>query len=211
MTTLRLAVLLAILFVLASPGVAQLDDGRPVAIGTARARRAAVGGSASDYARAADLRRRARGTVLNERLEPIWLGDAAFVFRDAIAPDGWTWRRIDARTGERDDAFDHARVAAQLRAALAGEGAREINPGRLDLKLQASEAGLLAGVFNGDVFIEIDPATSHVRLLDELEGDQDPRLLEQVRTRRSSNGGADTAIRLLNDSSGSVRVHWLDG
>jgi len=75
-------------------------------------------GTAADYERAEKLPQRFRGLVSHGRVEPHWsAGDASFWFRSDTGPGTWEFVRVECESGQRQVAFDHARLAEALSKA----------------------------------------------------------------------------------------------
>ena len=88
-------------------------------------------GSRADYERSANLRRTTANTVFRDRVEPHWLpGNTRFWYDVRTGPGTREYVLVDAKKGVRQLAFDHARLAAALRQA----GAGDIQPGNLALR-----------------------------------------------------------------------------
>ncbi|MFM1769378.1 MAG: hypothetical protein RJA22_1907 [Verrucomicrobiota bacterium] len=86
-------------------------------------------GTKADYDRAANLRKLTEGKVLNRRLEPRWLPDHRRLwFRHETPGGGHEFILVDATTGTRGPAFDHARLADALRQAGLAEARRDRLP-----------------------------------------------------------------------------------
>lgn len=79
-------------------------------------------GTAADYARAAKLRDLTRDKVIKVRVEPRWFADnTRFLYRNRLAGRTSEFIVVDAEQGKRSPAFDHAQLAAVLKAHLAQE------------------------------------------------------------------------------------------
>jgi dipeptidyl aminopeptidase/acylaminoacyl peptidase len=79
-------------------------------------------GTPADYARAHALPERTRGKVFKSRVIPHWLADNnRFWYRNDLAGDAREFVLVDAVRGERQLAFDHARLADALARATGQE------------------------------------------------------------------------------------------
>ena len=69
------------------------------------------------YKRADDLGRLIVGKTANLSLRPIWLGDSHLLYRSEKI--GGTWQNIvvELKSGQKQPAFDHIRVAENLAKA----------------------------------------------------------------------------------------------
>ncbi len=104
-------------------------------------------GTGGDYRRAANLRKQTEGKVFEDRIEAQWLsGGERFWYRNQLADTALEFVFVDAKSGTRQAAFDHAKLAA----ALAEKLGRAIDPKRLpveaidltaDGKIQINAAG----------------------------------------------------------------------
>ena len=117
---------------------------------------AEAGGSKEDYARAQAMGAKVRGQVPNERLQSVWVDDHTLVFRRETTT-GWRFLKLDARTGDRSDAFDHARVAQAL--------GKKVKPGRLPIRPLAMDGEHLLVHEKGRVW-RIGPTIEEVALTD---------------------------------------------
>src|SRR5690348_2446072 len=71
----------------------------------------------TDYARAEQLLSwNAQELLVNDALQPRWLTGDRFWYRNR-SPRGWEYLIVDAATGVRRPAFDHARLASALSVA----------------------------------------------------------------------------------------------
>src|SRR5687768_9954075 len=90
-------------------------------------------GTAADYRRADSLRARFQGLVVNVAEQPTWLaGTNRLVYRKSVR-GGSEFVMVDAATGERRAAFDHARLATALGAATSGRYTPITIPGNLNV------------------------------------------------------------------------------
>ncbi|MFP6692839.1 MAG: DPP IV N-terminal domain-containing protein, partial [Pirellulales bacterium] len=116
-------------------------------IAVAAARSLFAQGTGADYRRAANLPKQTEGKVFEDRIEAQWLSAGErFWYRNQLADAGLEFVFVDAKSGSRQAAFDHAKLAA----ALAEKLGRPIDPKRLpveaidltaDGKIQMNAAG----------------------------------------------------------------------
>ncbi len=111
------------------------------------------------YARSTAVQRSAGGSVLNERLTPVWLGDDVAVRRQETREKA-TYVRFSYPSGAERPLFDHARVAE----ALAKESGTQVGQDSIDLGAVTVSAGgtSLRFTFRGKS-LELDLATSTVK------------------------------------------------
>ena len=102
-----------------------------LAVGTLFTSAAILGqGSASDYERAAALRQRSEGKVVDLRVRARWLSDGKRFWYRRDLPGGLReYVAVDAAAKRREPAFDHSRLAA----ALANASGKEVDGDRLDI------------------------------------------------------------------------------
>src|SRR5665213_3376309 len=75
----------------------------------------------ADYERAAGLAAKYKGLALNIADNPVWInGTDTFVYNKSV-DGGHTFVMVDATKGEKQPAFDHARLAAALGKARGKE------------------------------------------------------------------------------------------
>ncbi len=71
-----------------------------------------AGVTRADYQRAAELVEKYKGLALNIAQSPVWInGTDTFVYNKSVE-GGHTFVRVDAIKGDKQPAFDHARLAA---------------------------------------------------------------------------------------------------
>ena len=79
-------------------------------------RHASAQGTLADYQRAATVTQRMSGLTLGVAQSPIWTGPTRLTYRRTVK-GGFEFVVVDAATGEKRVAFDHARLAAALSTA----------------------------------------------------------------------------------------------
>ena len=75
--------------------------------------RAGAQGTIDDYRRAATVTQRLVGLTVDVAQTPTWLGSTRFWYRKSVK-GGNQFVMVDAATGEKRPAFDHARLATAL-------------------------------------------------------------------------------------------------
>jgi len=75
-------------------------------------------GTAADYARVESLAVRVPRTLVNAVNQTNWIGRTPWVWYRKTTPTGTAYVLLDAEQHERHPAFDQARLAASLTAAL---------------------------------------------------------------------------------------------
>jgi dipeptidyl aminopeptidase/acylaminoacyl peptidase len=76
-------------------------------------------GTLEDYRRAATINQRFTNLTVNVAQAPVWVGPTRFWYRKSVK-GGNEFVLVDAATGEKKPAFDHARLAAALGIAAGG-------------------------------------------------------------------------------------------
>ena len=96
-------------------------------------------GTQADYERAMHLREITANRVFRDRVRPNWLADnTRFWYRNDWAEEKREYILVDAESGTREPAFDHARLAAAL-AEATGEA---VDADHLDIgNLEFDETG----------------------------------------------------------------------
>ena len=169
--------------------------------------RADAQGSRADYERADSLQRMTRDKVVRVRVRPRWLPDGdRFWYAIVVAQGRHRFYLVDARSGERTDAFDHK----QLATALTETTGETVHAGRLPFRsIEFSEEGG-AILFNA--------GTRRWRWhLDESrleEVGRDDQTLETTvrelpRLQRSERTGAETSLLFVNQTDQPVNLHWI--
>ena len=77
-------------------------------------------GTAADYARSEGLGRRLEGLVINQAQAPTWVGEGNRFWYRKTVEGGNAFVVVDAATGQKQPAFDHARLATAL-SQVSGE------------------------------------------------------------------------------------------
>jgi dipeptidyl-peptidase-4 len=165
-------------------------------------------GTRADYERAATMRQATRGLVLNEDLRLRWVGDHELVYRRQTAADAWEFVQVDARTGDKRQAFDHQAVA-EAASALLG---RTVAADELPIEYVVHDGDGLVMLFEGaDEVLRVVDSNAPGGTLERIAIEHVPALhLPIARGRRSRNLGGETHIIFFNRSSAPVQTFWLD-
>jgi len=175
--------------------------------------RAAAQGTRSDYERAANLGRLAGGKVFRDRVEPHWLpGNTRFWYKVTTGSDSHEFVLVDAETGSRQPAFDHARLAEALDAAGMKDVRTERLPvDRLEFDQDKNELAFHAGGRRRVISLD----SYELKTDGEKNGESSEKTSQTGRLpkdlpRASSRNGAETEIRFVNRTQGEVELFWLD-
>ena len=87
-----------------------------------------AGQTATDYDRALGLRQRYERLVTGIPDTPVWIGNSPRFFYRRSVPGGHQFVLVDATSGNKQPAFDHARLATALTQTLAGKWTAETLP-----------------------------------------------------------------------------------
>ncbi len=165
-------------------------------------------GSKSDYERAFAIRRTTEGKVLNARLTVNWLTNGTQLwFRRQTATNGSAeFVLVDAVTGTRKPAFDHAALAT----ALAKASGRKVSATALTLEgLEFKQAGAAVRFrFAGEGW-EFRPATGTVLAIKGASNALTDLTIGSL-PRASTRTGGETSISFHNLSDTEVEIFWLD-
>jgi dipeptidyl-peptidase 4 len=164
-------------------------------------------GSQDDYARALGLAQTTENKVFRARVKPTWLpGNTRFWYRVQTGAESHEYVIVDAEHGERQPAFDHARLALALSASLA----QDVRPDRLPLEnveLRPDEAAALFRA--GGKGWRWDLKTQALR-----EEAREEKTLRSRRTdrvpRASRLTGDETELVFVNRTGADVELFWLD-
>ncbi|MBU6400717.1 MAG: prolyl oligopeptidase family serine peptidase [Verrucomicrobia bacterium] len=162
-------------------------------------------GSLADYERANHLREITANKVFNTAVHAHWFArNTRFWYRNDLADDRREFIEVDAATGLRRPAFDHARLARVLSRAIGGEVAADKLP--IDrLEFQGDGAvRLLDG--KGKVW-RCDLSSYDLR--EEAAASVSTRPPELV-PRPSATTGAETSLTFINRTRAEARLYWID-
>ena len=164
-------------------------------------------GSKADYERALGLAKATENKVFRARVKPNWLpGGTSFWYRVQTGADSHEFVRVDAGRGERQPAFDHARLAAALSFILGNE----VKPDRLPLdnvefRFEESVVLFRAGGrgWRWDLNAhELREEAREEKALPSRRTDRVPRA--------SRRTGEETELVFVNRTQSDVELFWLD-
>ncbi|MCF7847485.1 MAG: prolyl oligopeptidase family serine peptidase [Kiritimatiellales bacterium] len=156
----------------------------------------AITSSAADYERAKTLRARMQGTVLNQKLNPVWSQDGTVLFyrmQKPNAPDKIL--RADTRSGKVTRAFDPAMLESGW---IIQNFAVAENGDSLCLVATKSSVKTLA-VAKGGVRV-VDPEDSPFILVAQ----------PYSKSLRSPNSNRRSTIYFINDTGEKTTLYWVD-
>jgi dipeptidyl-peptidase 4 len=163
-------------------------------------------GSQEDYQRAARRAGLSRDKVFRTDVQPTWFPERkGFWYRVATGPDRHEFVLVDARRGERQLAFDHVQLAQHLSDLLE----REVEPDRLPFRVIEFSPDHEAVLFSVDGRYWKYHLESG-ELEEASEGPGESTLPRSRTPRPSRNGGQETNITFVNDSSREVELFWMD-
>jgi len=161
-------------------------------------------GSRAAYERASSMRSRVQNKVINEDIQAQWLDGDTLIYRLQDSLTTWRYMLADANREKSEEAFDHARVATDMKEKL------KLNADAESLQLsnfKLGSKGQLCVSLNAIIF-EIDQRSSRLNKIDPLNnGDFD---LPATSARRSVNGRTSSGIIFNNTSSETLSIHWVD-
>ncbi|HUE70552.1 MAG TPA: DPP IV N-terminal domain-containing protein [Pirellulaceae bacterium] len=165
-------------------------------------------GTADDYQRAARLRQTTQNKVFRSQVRPQWLpGSSRLWYRLEVGPREHQFVLVDAAHGERQPAFDHARLAAALTRSLGRDVSAEDLP--ID-RLSLDEKGERLEFAAGGKRLSCSLAT--YELAEDQSGGQAiaerPRWLD--RPQPSSRTGAEVTLTFVNSLTEAVELFWSD-
>ena len=152
--------------------------------------------------------------VFKARISPTWFDDdARFWYRNDLADGKREFVLVDAETGTRTPAFDHARLAK----ALAEAGVKNIDHERLSLEqLQFRLADNRLSFRIDEDYWQCDLETYQVKNADKPDSPLPDRTNTQ-RTRPTTDGpratrrnGPETEVTFVNRTGSEVELFWLD-
>jgi dipeptidyl-peptidase-4 len=147
----------------------------------------------------------AQPQVFMASVEPFWIeGETRFWYRSVHRGGISRWHLVDAASGQRQPAFDHAAVAAELTALLG----REIDSERLPLERlsysQTTPTITLAGPVGTFEWNPNDRSLTRSSAGSESNG----RLFLPIR--RSGTSAEDTTVKVTNELVAKLELVWVD-
>ena len=164
-------------------------------------------GAKADYDRAGRLRELLANKVFRAEIKPTWLpGGSRCWYRVQTGPQQHEFVLVDATTGRRAPAFDHAGLAAALTQA----GAPEARADRLSLEqLEFTDDGRLKRFSHRGRRWEVDLTGEQLKVSNIAPAaPAENKALTQV-PRASSRTGGETYITFINRTAGEIELFWL--
>jgi dipeptidyl-peptidase-4 len=163
-------------------------------------------GRRSDYERAAGLRALTQNKVFRASVQPHWLdGNNRFWYRNDLADGRREFILVDAMTGRRGPAFDHARLAE----AMAKATGRKVPPDRLPVEyIEFPENRSAVLLFSTSATWECDLRTYALKERPDIK----PALLSlpNGEPHPSRSAGPETTITFVNQTGNEIRLFWID-
>ena len=163
-------------------------------------------GTRADYERANTLRQTTENKVFKQRVKANWLpGNTRFWYRNDLPGGAREFILVDATRGDRQPAFDHARLAA----ALAAASGKEVKADRLPLdKIDLGPTNSTLFLASEGKWWLLDLQTYQLR-----ETNRADRATSSLRSgdtpRPSRRTGDDTSITFVNRTQGEVVTYWM--
>ncbi len=163
-------------------------------------------GTKADYERARELPAKSRDKVFRDSVQAHWIeGGKAFWYRVRTGRAAFRWYVVDARSGERRPAFDHAKVASALQAAGVTEATEENLPlEKLAVDRAQDRVTFQAGGRNWEWRLKHDA-------LGPLETLPSPQMRQGASPERGPRGSGETSITFLNQTKGPIELFWISG
>ncbi|HVL39823.1 MAG TPA: DPP IV N-terminal domain-containing protein, partial [Fimbriimonadaceae bacterium] len=160
----------------------------------------------ADYARAAGLAGRLSNKVYRSTVTPRWLdGGRQLWYRMQTGPESYETVLVDTRSGRRQLAFDHARLAA----ALGERTGSKLSANNLQITILESKPREMTLGFGGKRW-RLDLSTYRLEELAGSGSDPAADTLRPFLPARASANGEQTLITLENKSSRTVDLFWID-
>ncbi len=172
-------------------------------------------GTKADYHRAAELSQLTANKVFRDVVEPHWLADGnSFWYRVRTGANTHEYIFVDAEKGTRQAAFDHEKLAQELKEA----GVQDATADRLNLEqLQFDAAKHLTTFVRGGQTWGFD-ATSHKlsrtkSLGRATEPDKKPKPDDSPDPSNDTNDKkpqmVETSITFINKTVGEIEIFWM--
>ena len=165
-------------------------------------------GRAADYRRADDLRRRVQNKVFRSRVDAHWLNDGhRFWYRVEIGPRESRFILVDAKTGQRQEAFDHKKLAAAIGKATK----RNVDEKQLPIRsLRFSKDGQKVFFSAGGKSWECARATSELREAGAAVASKESTVKILPFPRVGRRQGAETNVVFVNRTESKVKLYWIN-
>ena len=164
-------------------------------------------GTKADYNRAAGLRERYRGTILNERLAPNWIGTGSkFWYLKQENGGSKSFILVDPLVAKKGPAFDHAKVA-EIVSRITGKTIDGQHLPFNAINLTPDLTKVQAKI--GDKTYQIDRSNYQYEeaKIDVALGGL--RAFAPEETPRGDTSADQTSIRFVNQSSETLVISWL--
>jgi dipeptidyl aminopeptidase/acylaminoacyl peptidase len=161
----------------------------------------------ANYDRAFSLRQRMADLVYRAEIKPRWLADNhRFWYRVQTGPQTHEFILVDAETGARQPAFDHAKLA-RLLASTTGQRMRADN---LPLSgLDFSETNFLIFAANGKNW-RCDLENYSLATDTNSPAGEDTSVRRLPAPRPSLRTGDETSLHFINRTTNDVKLFWMD-
>jgi dipeptidyl-peptidase 4 len=163
-------------------------------------------GSVEDYERSARRAGLSRNKVFRTDVQPTWFPEGkGFWYRVETGPDRHEFVLVDGERGARLLGFDHDQLASRLSDVLE----RDIQPEKLPFRTIefSPDREEISFAADGKYWkYRVDSG----ELEEASEGPSESTLPRGRTPRPSRNGGQETNVTFVNDSSGEVELFWLD-
>jgi dipeptidyl-peptidase-4 len=166
---------------------------------------ASAQGTRADYERAGKLRELTQRRVFKARVEAHWLADKTrFWYRNELPNNAREFVLVDAKTGIRTAAFNHAKVAAALNQATN----YAVTPDHLPMTRIDFDGGNSAMTFRA--FGKSWHYDLQTAALSEVSGKiSEDSMLALDRPHPSLRTGEETTITFINHSRAPVDLYWI--
>ncbi len=164
-------------------------------------------GTKEDYERSSSLAQRTQNKVFPKLSKPQWLSDNKRLwYREQLSPKSDRYMLVDAESGKREPAFDHAKLAEALKGAGFEKAQAELLPISRLVFLEKNEG---VAFRCGGKWFQYDTAGDK---LSELPKEKIPKNDEVDRDppRASFWTGPETELKIVNATKGMVTLFWLD-
>jgi dipeptidyl aminopeptidase/acylaminoacyl peptidase len=164
-------------------------------------------GTQSDYDRASNLDRRTANKVFRQNVKPHWLpGGKQFWYRNDLSADSREWIFVDAETGSRQAAFDHAKLAESLgKAATKSADAAKLPLDQIEFAAGADSVTFAA--FGKQWHADLK---SYALREAPKEPNKESRLPNLNEPRPSRASDEETHVTFVNRLGGDVELFWID-
>lgn len=154
----------------------------------------------ADFQRAASVGQRFANRVFRASVVPHWFkGNERFWYRVQTGKEDFEYIMVNAKTGNRQLAFDHEKLGAALKE----------NPKELDLWIADADARSVTIITEGKRY-RADRRTYQLELMGEASEESASDSLPAFLPPRPSGGGQETSIRFENESNVPITANWVN-